>query len=303
MSRRINIIIGKQYNYLLVDACLGKDKSGHYIYDCTCTHCGKEHVVALGSSLASGHKKSCGCIHSKSKPYTPLAGRKYGLLVVLRDYKSTNEHGVTRHTVDCLCTGCGSEITIFDASDNKLKGVYSCGCSTSKGSNPVITHGMSKTRFYVLWTSMKRRCYNPNSLDYVDYGGRGIAVCDRWKDSFENFRDDMYESYLKHVEEFGEKDTTIDRIDVDGNYELSNCRWATWQEQFNNKRDSKYVTYKGETHTISQWERILGISRGSLWNRLIHLNYSIEDAFETAKYCTRGNRKDDSNTGVGSSGK
>ena len=99
---------------------------------------------------------------------------------------------------------------------------------------------MSRTRFYRIWQDIIKRCDNQNTKSYKHYGGRGITYCERWKE-FLNFKEDMYESYLKHVEEFGEKQTTIDRIDVNGNYKKSNCRWATWKEQANNKRGDEEI--------------------------------------------------------------
>jgi hypothetical protein len=81
---------------------------------------------------------------------------------------------------------------------------------------------------------MKTRCFNKTADDYPRYGGRGITVCERWL-KFENFRDDMYETYQKHVQEYGEKDTQIDRINNDGIYEQANCKWSTWIENQNNK--------------------------------------------------------------------
>ena len=88
-------------------------------------------------------------------------------------------------------------------------------------------------KFYHRYQTIKDRCLNPNNVAYRNYGGRGIEF--RWS-GFEQFRDDMYESFLKHVSEFGWKDTTIEREDVDGHYEASNCRWATYKEQAANKR-------------------------------------------------------------------
>lgn len=93
-------------------------------------------------------------------------------------------------------------------------------------------HGMTGTRFYGIWSGMKTRC---NNKYWTDYGGRGITYCEEWE-NFINFKNDMYLSYLDHVERYGEKQTSLDRKNVNGNYEPSNCVWATFEEQNNNKR-------------------------------------------------------------------
>lgn len=93
---------------------------------------------------------------------------------------------------------------------------------------------MKGSRFYQIWADMKRRCRNTNATGYSNYGGRGITVCDRWE-PFENFRDDMYESYLAHASEHGERNTTIERKDINSPYSTDNCTWATKSEQNRNK--------------------------------------------------------------------
>lgn len=100
-------------------------------------------------------------------------------------------------------------------------------------------------RFYNIWYNMIDRCYREECTHFVNYGGRGIQVCDRWRD-YSNFRLDLWDSYIKHCEDYGEKDTTLDRIDVDGNYSPENCRWATRKEQGRNKRNT-LIAPNGET--------------------------------------------------------
>lgn len=97
------------------------------------------------------------------------------------------------------------------------------------------THGFSRTRFYYIWAGMKKRCTLESRPDYPRYGGRGITFCSEWE-SFINFKDDMYESYEKHVKTFGEKNTTLDRVNTNKDYCKSNCKWSTYYEQAQNRR-------------------------------------------------------------------
>jgi len=123
-------------------------------------------------------------------------------------------------------------------------------------------HGMSDSSEYHSWEGMKQRCLNPNDPHYLDYGGRGITVCDRWLD-FENFFADMgVKTTVKY---------TIDRIDNDGDYYPDNCRWATKKEQSNNKRNyrnSKLITIACVTLTIAQWTKEMGFAKNVIYDRL-----------------------------------
>lgn len=111
---------------------------------------------------------------------------------------------------------------------------------------------------------MKRRCYNPEEKIYKDYGGRGIKVCDEWMDKKEG-----HSNFQKWAVENGwEEGRSIDRIDVNGNYEPNNCRWATPEEQANNRRNNNYVTINGVTKTTSEWARQIGISQNAFTGRI-----------------------------------
>ena len=121
------------------------------------------------------------------------------------------------------------------------------------------THGMSHTRLHNIWLTMRQRCEKPNCSGYRKYGAKGIKVCEEWS-SFEVFRDwSMVNGY--------DDTLTIDRIDPHGNYEPSNCRWATQKEQQNNRSNNVVLTYKGETHGLMKWEAITGIPYRILYDR------------------------------------
>lgn len=138
------------------------------------------------------------------------------------------------------------------------------------------THGMRKTIFYQKYHKMVTRCTKETDKRYKDYGGRGIEC--EWK-SFEDFRDDMYESYLQYVEEFGRKETTIDRINVNGNYCKENCRWATWAEQSRNRRDRKPINFNGKSQLITDWSKELKLPLHVLWLRIYRYGWEVEKAF------------------------
>ena len=144
--------------------------------------------------------------------------------------------------------------------------------------NHKIKHGMCGTKFYRTFYGMKNRCNNPNVSSYKYYGERGIKFL--W-DSYEDFVLDMYESYKIHVKEFGEKNTTIERINNDGNYCRENCKWATVKEQNLNTSQNRRLILNGEEKTISEWSEALGISRMLICGRIDRLGWSIEKTLKT----------------------
>lgn len=128
------------------------------------------------------------------------------------------------------------------------------------------THGKRETRIYSIYTWIRTRCYNKNYIDYKNYGNRWIKCL--W-DSFEDFYKDMGESYEAHVKEYGEKNTTIERIDVNGNYCKENCTWKTKKEQVNNQRTNTIVVINWEQHNLWEWSKKLWIPRETLKRHII----------------------------------
>lgn len=197
-------------------------------------------------------------------------GKRFGRLLVL----GIHHHSATRHTyVTCKCD-CG-KTTIVRASCLVQGVTRSCGCLEQELKTKNSTkHGMFGTRIYVIWSGMKRRCYDPKVEQYKNYGGRGISYCKEWED-FKNFYEWAKNNGYR-------EDLTIDRIDTNGNYEPNNCRWIPQKEQHRNTRSNKILEYKGERHCASKWAEILGLNYNTL---LTHLRngMSVKDALEYKK--------------------
>lgn len=172
--------------------------------------------------------------------------------------RAPNKGGKTMYY--CLCH-CGN---LFKTSQSHLHSGHtiSCGCILKYTSKILhTTHGKTETRLRRIWNSMKQRCYNNNIPQYKDWGGRGIAVCDEWRDDFQAFYDwSMANGYDDNL--------SIDRIDNDGNYEPNNCQWATRKQQARNKRNNVYITYKGVSKTANEWAEYLGVNPNSFKNRI-----------------------------------
>ena len=196
------------------------------------------------------------------KPVDDLRGRTFGSLTVLkRGPKLRPSDGAWWL---CRCK-CGNEKSI-PATDLKQRNVSSCGCEhAARIGQANKTHGMSKTRTYRIWMAMRNRCDRLNQ----DYSARGIKYCSEWK-RFENFLADMGEAPA---------DCSLDRVDVNGNYEKTNCRWATREQQSNNTRTNVFIEWNGKRQTRTQWERELGLRPSSLRSRL-RAGWSLERAMQ-----------------------
>lgn len=137
--------------------------------------------------------------------------------------------------------------------------------------NPCYKHGQFGTRLYNTWAHMKQRCYNPKNPSYENYGAKGIIVCNEWQD---------FEPFYNWARNNGYKDNlTIDRIDFNGNYEPANCRWATIEEQNNNKSDTNLITYNGKTQSLSKWAKELNIKMTTLKARIYLSKMPLDKAF------------------------
>ena len=183
-----------------------------------------------------------------------LTGQRFGKLVVIKRSK----HEGKGAKWFCKCD-CGKETIVFSANLLK-KHTMSCGClKFKKGKN--LKHGYSKTKLGYIYSSIKDRCFREKCKEYKFYGGRGITMCDNWKNNPLTFFNWAISNGYK-------EGLTIDRIDVNGNYEPSNCRWITRTEQSKNKRTNVFITYKNETHILSEWSKIAGIDYRTIKGRI-----------------------------------
>jgi len=189
-----------------------------------------------------------------------ITGKVFGRLTVLKFsfLKSTGTKGMRSAHWLCKCE-CGVEKPINGSSLRAGK-IISCGCyNLEKTQKLNLRHGEYLSPEYVTYKSMKERCNNEKGRFYYNYGGRGIKVCERWLESYQNFLEDM-----------GRRPSlaySLDRIDNEGNYEPSNCRWATKKQQGNNTRDTVFVTMNGKTKSLTEWAEELGINRRTLYDR------------------------------------
>lgn len=209
--------------------------------------------------------------------FIDLKGKKFTRLTVIeraKDYIQPNGKKVVMW--ECVCDCPKKTVRVVAGTHLRSGHTVSCGCiGKERRTESNTIHGKSKTWIYRAWRHIKDRCYNPKNKKYHIYGGAGKGMCERWLNDFQAFYDDV--SKLPH---FGEKGYSIDRIDGSRGYSLDNVRWADDVTQNNNIRKNHRITYNGQTLTISQWAKKLGIKRGTLDARL-RRGWPIEKALKT----------------------
>lgn len=180
----------------------------------------------------------------------------------------------------CLCDcSCGKQDIVVMASKLKSGHTQSCGCLQRERFSEAVarasmTHGMSNTKSYNVWRNIKSRCLNPSDINFEYYGGRGVTICDEWRDSFEAFHDWLTENGYRE-DSVRNNTFTVDRIDVNGNYDPGNCRIVSMDIQANNKRTNRYITFNNETHTCAEWARKLNMNYKAFMDR-VYRNWPIE---------------------------
>lgn len=195
-------------------------------------------------------------------------GDRYGSLTVLSELPTRKLAGGTKRWFRCRCD-CGAEMEVR-LGHLRSGHTRSCGCLVVPARG--IRHGMYGSPEYNIWEGMRDRCYRPKTRGYANYGGRGIRVCDRWRESFEAFYEDMGPRPSPEHQ--------LDRIEGDKGYEPGNCRWATRAEQNRNRKDNVVLEFRGERMCLTDWAKRSGMSKGTLRDRLAR-GMSIEEALTT----------------------
>lgn len=209
----------------------------------------------------------------RNSRFKDLTNKVFGRWTVLSFRRTTSDKPAWL----CRCE-CGTEkvVRAIYLIDGRSQ---SCGCFQRECvSEQFATHRKTGSPEHRTWKSMIGRCCNPKNPKYPDYGGRGIRVCDCWRESFQAFFDDMGRRPSGH---------TLDRIDNDGNYEPSNCRWAVLAEQANNKRTNHFLEYDGKRMSIADWSRHVGIPKAVINDRINRYKWSVEKSLTTPSRGTK----------------
>ena len=252
MSAKLDLT-GRQFGKLTAIKLTKKqDKYNHYLWKCKC-ECDKI-KYARASELTGLKIKSCGC-----RGRLDLKGQIFGRLTVLQQSKQ-KKYNCPAWVCRCQC---GNKTLVRRSDLTRLK-IQSCGCFRREVSTQRQTihgdAGKHPSKLYNVWISMKKRCSNKNNKDYANYGGRGIKVCEQWLD-FVPFKEWAKESDYR-------EGLQIDRINNDGDYCPTNCRWVTPKENARNRRKTLWGTINGETKPLSEWCEIYKIAYRLVYARL-----------------------------------
>ena len=256
-------LVGRRYGRLVVKKFLRIEKH-KALWLCQCD-CGGTKIAST-SNLNNGNVWSCGCARARD-----LTNMRFGNLVALHICGTYLYKEIATVKIWLCKCDCGN-YTKVKSNDLVSGNTKSCGCLKSalllqrRVASGINMHHRSTSRLYHVWRSMKQRCNDPKCKEYRLYGGRGISVCDEWANDFLSFEKWAFSKGYDENAPRGK--CTLDRIDVNGNYEPSNCRIVTQQEQANNTRKNKQYFYKGQFLTIAQISKLCGVGYSTLYNRL-----------------------------------
>ena len=262
-------IKGQRFGTLTVLKRAESSKDGKASWICRCD-CGNE-IVVVGKNLRNGNTKSCGC--QRYKEPENLIGKRFGRVVVLERVNIKTRNIMWK----CLCD-CGATKII---SGGNLKGgnVRSCGCLANESTTRFAkVHGKSHTRLFRVWSGIRNRCLCPNDKHYKDYGGRGITLCEEWKNDFMAFYNWAYANGYDETAPKGK--CTIDRIDNNKGYSPDNCRFVNLKVQANNKRNNHIVAVGKEALTVAEVADMANIEYNTMCGR-VNKGWDIESAINT----------------------
>ena len=264
LGKRSKDLTGQRFGKLTVVSFYKMDDKRQNLWVCKCD-CGKE-KIATTHHLMQKHTTSCGCIRSAED----LTGKRFGKLTVIKRIEDTFDKAGRKYiTWECQCD-CGN---ITHTTTNNLHGkTTSCGCYLKEiAGQQTLKHGLRKSRLYTIYNGMKQRCNNPNIAEYKNYGGRGIKVCEEWN------APDGLDTFAKWALSNGyQPNLTIERKNVNGNYEPSNCTWIPRSEHGKNTTKNVRIEYEGKVYILTDLAKVLGIDRRTL-GRELKKNKSLDE--------------------------
>ena len=271
---RLEDLTGKRFGRLVVleraENAVAKNGVSRVMWRCKCD-CGNECERSSGN-LKAAVEASCGCRRSElihKYKFEDLTGQRFGRLTVIERAPSKN---ITRWKCHC---DCGNDI-VTTANNLKRGHTTSCGCFREENRpNLKYKHGLKKSRIYEVWSKIKDRCCNEKNKSYPRYGGRGITMCDEWKNDPEAFAKWAYENGYRDDAEYGE--CTVDRIDNNKGYSPENCRIVDLKVQSNNRRSNLWIEHNGERKTLAQWRDFFHLTQGQAHYYFVEKKMSIQE--------------------------